>query len=181
MTECDEHTLIEKALQGDANAFGSIVDAHQAVVFNLALRMLGDRDDASDVSQAVFLKVWEKLATFDRRNKLFSWIYRIALNETLNFRRRRRPHETLEDSLPAPGDDPSGQYEASRESRAVQEALMELKTADREIVILHHVLRYSHRDIGELHHVPEKTIKSRLFTARERLEACLRRRGFGQP
>jgi RNA polymerase sigma-70 factor (ECF subfamily) len=180
MSECDERTLIEKALQGDTGAFGSIVDAHQAVVFNLALRMLGDPDDARDVSQAVFLKAWQKLPTFDRRNRLFSWIYRIALNETLNHRRGRRHHETLEETLPSTGDDPSGLYEASRDSQAVQEALMELKPADREVVVLHHLLGFSHRAIGELHHVPEKTVKSRLFTARERLEACLRRRGFGQ-
>jgi RNA polymerase sigma-70 factor (ECF subfamily) len=181
MTERDEQALVEQALKGDTDAFGAIVDAHQAVVFNLALRMLGDRDDALDVSQTVFLKVWQKLTTFDRRNRLFSWIYRIALNETLNFRRWRRPHEALDDTLPSAGDDPSRQYEARRESREMQEALMELKPADREILILHHVLCFSHRDIGEMRDVPEKTIKSRLFTARARLEVCLRRRGFGQP
>jgi len=57
---------------------------------------------------------------------------------------------------------------------------MELKPSDRELVVMHHVLRLSHREIGELARLPENTVKSRLFTARQRLEARLRRRGFGR-
>jgi RNA polymerase sigma-70 factor (ECF subfamily) len=181
MSEWDEPTILDRALAGDERAFGEIVDAHQGVVFNLALRMLNDHEDARDVAQAVFLKVWQHLGRFDRRGRLFSWIYRIALNETLNYRRGRRRHDEVDEALPSSDPGPASEYESGRRSQRVQEALMELKPEDREIVVLHHVLRLSHREIGELRHLPEKTVKSRLFTARQRLEARLRRRGFGTP
>ena len=180
MTEWDEPERIARALEGDEKAFGDIMAAHERVVYNLALRMLNDAEDARDVAQAVFVKVWQHLATFDRRGRIFSWIYRIALNETLNFRRRRRRHEEINDTLPSRDPDPSGMLESDQTSQLVQEALVELKPSDREIVVLHHVLHLSHREIGQLQHLPEKTVKSRLFTARQRLETRLRRRGFGQ-
>ena len=180
MTEWDEPERIARALEGDEKAFGDIVEAHQRVVYNLALRMLNDPDDARDVSQAVFVKVWRHLSSFDRRGRIFSWIYRIAINETLNFRRRRRRHEEIDDTLPARDADPAGKLESDQNSQLVQEALVELKPSDREIVVLHHLLHLSHREIGEIQHLPEKTVKSRLFTARQRLETRLRRRGFGQ-
>jgi RNA polymerase sigma-70 factor (ECF subfamily) len=179
MVENDESALIDRALKGDEQAFGSLVQAHQGVVYNLALRMLGSREDALDVAQVVFTKAWVKLATFDRRNRIFSWIYRIALNETLNHRRRRRPQEPLEETIRSPEEGPAEQHEADERSRLVQEALMEVRPNDRELLVLHHMLGFSHRDIAELHTIPEKTVKSRLFNARQRLEACLRRRGLG--
>jgi RNA polymerase sigma-70 factor (ECF subfamily) len=181
MSEHDESTLLDRSLNGDAAAFGCLVHVHEGVVYNLALRMLGNREDALDVAQVVFTKVWLKLATFDRRNKLFSWIYRIALNETLNHRRRRRAHEPLEETLRSPEAGPAERQETDERSRILQEALMEIRPAERELLILHHMLGFSHRDIGELHALPEKTVKSRLFNARQRLEACLRRRGLGTP
>jgi len=180
MIERDEPALVARALEGDTGAFGDIVESHQGVVYNLALRMLNDPEDARDVSQVVFLKVWQHLGTFDKRGRLFSWIYRIALNETLNFRRRRRRHEELDESIPSDDIGPAGAFDADRTSALVREALMELKPSDRELVVMHHVLRLSHREIGELARLPENTVKSRLFTARQRLEARLRRRGFGR-
>ncbi len=179
MGESDEGGLVERALQGDTGAFEQLVESHQAVVYNLAWRMLGNAEDALDVSQAVFTKAWLKLATFDRRNRLFSWIYRIAINETLNHRRRRRRTEPIEDTLPDTGAGPHERHEAEERSRILQEALMELGADDREIVVLHHLLGFSHREVGDLRGLPEKTVKSRLFTARQRLEAGLRRRGLG--
>ena len=84
MTAEDEEALVLRSLAGDQKAFGELVGAHQQVLFNVALRMLNDREDARDVTQTAFLKAWRKLDTYDRRNKFFSWIYRILLNEALN-------------------------------------------------------------------------------------------------
>jgi len=179
MNETEDDELVGRVLAGDDAAFGDLVARYQGLIFNLALRMLGNAEDARDVAQTVFMKAWRKLSTFDRGSRFFSWIYRISLNEILNQRRARRTTAPLDEALPATEPGPEQDHESTVRTAAVQEALMELRQADRELVVLHHLLRLSHREIAELHHVPEKTVKSRLFTARQRLEVHLRRRGFG--
>src|SRR5882672_7204875 len=99
MDTADEAALVARSLEGDHGAFASLVGAHQRVLFNVALRMLNNREDARDVIQTVFLKAWRKLDAFDRQLKFFSWIYRIMLNESLNLLERRRLHDPLDEAL----------------------------------------------------------------------------------
>lgn len=179
MAEFDESALLNRALQGDAEAFGRLVDAHAGVIFNLALRMTGNAEDARDLSQTVFVKAWEKLGSFRRENRLFSWLYRIAIHETLNFKRGRGPADPLDERHPDGTPGPAERYEREEEIAGVQMALQQLRSDDRELIVLRHFLSLSHVEMGELLHVPEKTVKSRLHTARLRLETALRRQGFG--
>lgn len=177
MTAEDEETLVLRSLAGDRRAFGELVRAHQRVLFNVALRMLNDREDARDVTQAAFLKAWRKLHTYDRRNKFFSWIYRILLNEAFNQLRRRRRMEPLDERTVCPERSPEERTEANELGAIVQGALMELSTDHRQVIILRHFHHLSHREIGDLLKVPEKTVKSRLYTGRQLLGGILRRRG----
>ena len=179
MTAEDEGDLIRRSLAGDPRAFGELVSAHQQVLFNVALRMLNDREDARDATQTAFLKAWRKLDTFDRRNKFFSWIYRILLNEALNRLRQRRRLEPLDERMVSPERSPEERTEASEIGGIVQEGLMELGTDHRQLIILRHFLQLSHREIADLLNLPEKTVKSRLYTGRQLLGGILRRRGIG--
>src|SRR5882762_2699539 len=99
--KCDEDDLVQRTLAGDREAFGSLVEAYQRVVFNLALRMVGDAEDARDVTQTVFVKAYQKLSTFDQRNRFFSWLYRIGINESINLLHRRKSREELDDRMEA--------------------------------------------------------------------------------
>ena len=173
----DEETLVLRSLAGDRRAFGELVSAHQRVLFNVALRMLNDREDARDVTQTAFLKAWQKLHTYDRRNRFFSWIYRILLNEALNQLRRRRRLEPLDERTVSPERSPEERTEAHEIGAIVQDALMELGTEHRQVIILRHFHHLSHREIGDTLNVPEKTVKSRLYTGRQLLAGILRRRG----
>lgn len=179
MAEFDERALLDRALGGDPEAFGELVDAHAPVIYNLILRMTGNPEDARDLSQTVFVKAWEKLSSFHRENRLFSWLYRIAIHETLNFKRGRGPAETLDEREPSAEPGPEERYERNEEIAGVQTALLQLRNEDRELIVLRHFLSMSHVEMSDLLHVPEKTVKSRLHTARLRLEAELRRLGFG--
>ena len=179
MAEFDERALVERALKGDREAFGDLVDAHGAVIYNLLLRMTGDAEEARDLSQSTFVKAWQRLGSFRGDSRFFSWVYRIAIHEALNFRRRRGPAEPLDESEPAREPGPAETYERNEEIDGVQTALLELRSEDREIIVLRHFLALSHIEIGGLLHVPDKTVKSRLHTAVLRLEAVLRRAGFG--
>lgn len=179
MSAEDEEALVLRSLAGDSRAFGELVSAHQRVLFNIALRMLNDREDALDVTQTAFLKAWRKLGTYDRRNRFFSWIYRILLNEALNQLRRRRRLEPLDERMVSPGRSPEERAEAGEIGAIVREGLMELGTDHRQVIILRHLLHLSHREMAGLLNLPEKTVKSRLYTGRQRLGGILRRRGVG--
>src|SRR5204862_7474435 len=144
----DEDALVQRTLSGDREAFGRLVEAYQGVLFNLALRMVGDPEDARDVTQTAFVKAYSKLATFDRRNRFFSWLYRIGINESLNWLGRRRSREELDDDLESPDAGPDKAAELSEEERLMNRALMDLTPDYRQVVILRHFLDFSHREIG---------------------------------
>ncbi len=143
----------------------------------MAYRMLNNCEDARDITQNVFLKAFRNLEGFDPKHKFFSWIYRIALNESINLRNSRRvPREVDErvaDGHPLP-DDLLCSTELSRE---IQSALMSMEPNQRAVIVLRHFHHCSYYDIGQILDIPEKTVKSRLFTARNQLREVLHRRG----
>ena len=168
----DDDLLVARCLQGDKTAFETLVERYQRVLFTVALRMLGDHDEAVDATQNAFVKSYEKLATFDRKRRFFSWIYRILFNECLNVRRDRKPREPLTPDLPAAGS-ASDLLEAHERRRSVQKAILTLPIEYREVVILRHFTELSYEEIGETLGIETKTVKSRLHSARQRLAELL--------
>ncbi len=169
--------LVEACRNGDRGAFGTLVARYQGPVYNAAYRVLGNADDAADTAQSVFLKVAERLHEYDSRFKFFSWLYRIAVNESLNLLRRKGREEPLDEEMDIPGADsanPEWQLGEAQLSRQVQAALMRLKDDDRVVVTLRHFSECSYREIGEILGLDEKTVKSRLFEARLRLRGLLK-------
>jgi RNA polymerase sigma-70 factor, ECF subfamily len=181
MDEVDEDALIERSLAGDGRAFGELIGAYERVVFNLALRMVNDREDARDLTQNVFIKAYRKLETFDRQRRFFSWIYRITINESLNLISRRKRHEELDEEIVSEERSPEERMDETQSQGLVQAAMMELSEDHRQTIILRHFLDQSHREMSELLDIPEKTVKSRLYTARQQLGEVLRRRGVRWP
>lgn len=172
-TDDQDRALVERCLEDHGDAAGALVDRYQQRLFNVALRMLGNVQDAEDVTQTVFLNVFDKLQTYDPRYKFFSWIYRMTVNESLNMLKRRKPTVSLEDDLDIPV--PEGGAAADRaevEDRA-RTALMGLKPDDRAVVVLRHFVSFSYQEIADVLEIPVQTVKSRLFTARERLRLAL--------
>jgi RNA polymerase sigma-70 factor, ECF subfamily len=178
MTEdADDGTLVRRCCGGDRRAFDALVVRYQKTVYNAALRMLHDREEARDVAQTVFLKAYEHLAQYDPKFKFYSWIYRIALNESINSLQHRRPHEAL--NLEAPDREP-GPEESLGQSQShdcLLRALMTLRTEYRAVIVLRHFTGCSYEDASEILGVPEKTIKSRLFSARQQLKSALEAQG----
>ncbi|HET7789330.1 MAG TPA: sigma-70 family RNA polymerase sigma factor [Gemmatimonadales bacterium] len=171
-TDDQDRALVGRYLEDDRDAAGPLVDRYQKRLFNVALRMLGNVQDAEDVTQTVFLNAFHRLRTYDPRYKFFSWIYRMAVNESLNLLKRRRPTVSLEDDLdlPAPG---AAADRATEAEDRVGRALMGLKPDDRAVVVLRHFVSFSYQEIAEVLQVPVQTVKSRLFTARERMRLAL--------
>ena len=168
----DDAVWVQRCLAGDSSAFEPLVERYHRPLFNLAARLLGNRDDALDAAQNAFIKAYENLRSFDQNQRFFSWIYQILRNDCLNTLRARRPSTPLPDDLQASGS-PADALEHRARQAAVQTALMQLTDDQREVILLRHFTELSYDEIAAATNVPVKTVKSRLFTARQRLAALL--------
>jgi RNA polymerase sigma-70 factor (ECF subfamily) len=168
-----DRALVRGWLEGRRDAASGLVDRYQKRLFNVALRMLGNVQDAEDVTQSVFLNAFRKLDTYNPEYRFFSWIYRMTVNESLNVLKRRKRTVTLESEsdIPAQGAAPDRSTEVQDH---VAQALMRLKPDDRAVVVLRHFVSFSYEEIADVLEIPVRTVKSRLFTARERLRLTLR-------
>lgn len=170
-TDEDDAAAIGRCLGGDTGAFDALVARHERVLFRVALRMLGNAEDARDATQTAFVKAFEQLHRYDPGFRFFSWIYRILANECLNRRRDRRPMSAMTDIATADG--PFEALEQRERQRLVQAALLDLPPAYREVVVLRHFSELSYEEMAVALDIPVKTVKSRLYTARQQLGARL--------
>jgi RNA polymerase sigma-70 factor (ECF subfamily) len=170
--EADDNALVRRCNAGDRQAFESLLNRYERGVFNAVLRMVGNFDDACDTTQEVFVKAFQNLRSFDPRHRFFSWIYRIAINESLNLVSKRSRRRTATGFLIEPVD-PTDGHRAAAAGRDLYEALARLRPDQRSVIVLKHILGCSYRDIAEILRIPESTVKSRLFAAREDLRAIL--------
>jgi RNA polymerase sigma-70 factor (ECF subfamily) len=172
-----DEALVARCRNGDGSAFTVLVGRYQGPIYNAAYRVLGNAEDASDITQSVFLRIAERLDDYDSQFKFFSWIYRIALNESLNLLRsngREQPLGDDEDLVPDDAHaDPESQALGAELSARVQRALMKLKAQDRMVLVLRHFSECSYREIAVVLEIDEKTVKSRLFEARSRMRGLL--------
>ncbi|MFQ5454213.1 MAG: RNA polymerase sigma factor, partial [Candidatus Zixiibacteriota bacterium] len=136
-----------------------------------------DYEEAQDIAQTVFVKAFEKLDTFNPDYKFFSWIYRMMVNESINFLNKRKQFEELDQSITSPEKNPEELYNDNKLSQTVQEALMELHIEHRVAIVLRHFGNLSYREMSYVLELPEKTVKSRLFSARRVLNKILLKRG----
>ncbi len=173
MSKPDDTKLIERCIKGDLQAFETLLIQYEKPVFNAAYRMLNNREDAIDVTQTVFLKVYENFDRFDPSRRFFSWVYRIALNESINWLGKQNRLEPLQHEPLSDGKGPEEEAEDAELSAEVQAALMTISTDYRTVVILKHYLGCSYMEISEVLEIPEKTVKSRLYSARQLLKAAL--------
>ena len=173
MSKTDDTQLIERCRSGDRQAFEALLAEYEKPVFNAAYRMLNSRDDAQDVTQTVFLKVFENIDQFDPSRRFFSWIYRITLNESINWLGKTNRLEPLTYEAAFEGKGPEQEVESANVAANVQAALMTIKSDYRSVVVLKHFLGCSYVEISQILDVPEKTVKSRLYTARQQLKNAL--------
>lgn len=181
MTEVSEKKIIEKVLGGDANAFEELVLKYEKTVYNLALRMVGDRDDASDMTQEAFIKAYGSLSSFRGDSKFSVWIYRIATNVCLDFLRSKSRKQQVsltvsddddEDAqldIPDPKADPEQQLIKKISMQSVEEGLKTLPDKQRQILVMRELGGMSYAEIGKALSLEEGTVKSRIFRARKRL------------
>lgn len=177
MNRDQETNLVMACQKGDKKALDTLVRQLEKPVYNAAYRMLGNRDEAADVTQVTFLKVFENIQRFDPSRRLFSWTYRVALNESIDQLKRRKRTQPLADTAHSDADMPQDNVETSQLRDEVQATLMELNEDQRAVIALRYFSDCSYREIGEILRLPEKTVKSRLFEARRHMRDKLCQHG----
>ena len=185
--------VIESCKAGDKKAFAEIVLTYQKKVFNIALRILGNMEEAKDLAQEVFLSVFQSIKDLREVERFEPWLMQITLNHCRNrwkYLKRRRyfnsdslddPIETDEGSVPMQIYDPSDNPEVHAEKKMIrqwiQRGLLKLKEGQRELIVLRDLQGLSYEEIGKVFSLPEGTVKSKIHRARMDLKEILERMG----
>lgn len=184
-----ERELVQRAKAGDNAAFSQLVSAYEGKIYNLALRYMGNPDDAMDASQEVFLRMFRFLSGFQEDSSFSTWLYRIGVNvcKDMLSRRSRRAEQPLEisddEEETRPADIPDGRYDPERIlegtelRRILADAIAELPEPQQEMIVLRDVQGLSYEEIGQVLCLEAGTVKSRLFRARENLRKKLLQNG----
>ena len=184
MTVFFENEIIRSVLRGNVNDFEKLVTAYEKNVYNIALKMVGDPDDAADMTQETFIKAYRALSGFRGDSKFSSWLYRIASNVCLDFLRSRSRHPQVslstvdEDDratfeLPDMRQNPEEQLMKKLGMEAVRRGLEQLPEQQRQILVLRELGGLSYAELAQTLGLEEGTVKSRIFRARKRLCALL--------
>ena len=172
-----DEVLIERAREGERQAFETLVHRHSDAVLNFLIRFMPDRDDAEDITQETFIRAFGNLERFDpARGRFRSWLYRIAANLSLNELKRRersaaREEAAAENLRPEPDD--GGRGVRSLEHRPLHQALQTLSDTERQVILLAYYHDLTYREIAETLGIPLGTVKSRMYCGVMRLRKIL--------
>jgi RNA polymerase sigma-70 factor (ECF subfamily) len=172
----DESKLIEQSLSGDPEAYGALVNQHQNMIRAMAFRMTGSLDDAEELAQDAFLRAYQQLATFNNGSKFSTWLCKIAINLSLDWRRRENRRSDIHSKWAADAilDSNSNAGFPDELSRCVQAALNQLPVKQRAAIVLTTYENQSHAQAAKTLGCTEATISWRVFAARRKLKRLLR-------
>jgi len=178
----DETELLERARKGDSQAFGALVERYQRRVVGVAQAVVHNQDDAIELAQETFVRAYENLSKFESRSSFSTWLYRIAANLSIDFRRREGRHQVLrgEDAeteinrLPSPRGDSYQESVRTELNKRINGALEQLTPEHRAVILLREVEGLSYDEISDMLQVPRGTVMSRLHYARSHMRTILK-------
>ena len=178
--------LVLKAQQGDVHAFDELVERYHGKIYGLTYNMTSNREDAEDLTQEVFVKAFQALPRFKGKSSFYTWLYRIAVNKTINYRKKRNRKRALSldqfdqeiktdevyHDLTSKGS-PLRNVSLTELQKKMNEALLTLSEKHRTVVVLHDMQGIPHEEIAKMVGASVGTIRSRLFYARRQMQAEL--------
>lgn len=185
----EEAALVRRVQAQDEMAFREIVDRYQAKVYSIIYGILRNRNDAEDIAQQVFAKIYFSIKNFDFRSSLLTWIYKITVNECYDYLRKKRVRKlvyesdfTAEDSLLMENSEPSMDLKAPVDVQLAQRDLItkllsKISDEDRSLILLKEVEGHSVEELSQMTGMNENTIKVKLFRARQKLVKAAQRLG----
>ena len=181
-----EQELVERAKRGDETAFEALVTDNEKRIYNLCRRLVGNPEDAAELTQEAFLNAWRGLGRFQGESSFSTWLYRLASNACVDLLRRESRHRTaaglsLDDeelNLDVPDETPSPQDEAERRElrEEIERGLASLTPEHRQVLVLREIHQLSYDEIAETLDLDVGTVKSRVSRARRLLQETLGRR-----
>lgn len=180
-----DRELVARAGAGDQEAFEQLVRDNQNRVYSLAVRLVGDREEAADLAQEAFLKAWQGLSSFQGESSFSTWIYRLTTNVCIDYLRRKKRRQEVEPAVslddedsgwaePADaGQDPQRKLEEAERSRALSRGLERLPEHQRQVLVMRELSGLSYQEIGAATGLDLGTVKSRIARARLALRKIL--------
>ena len=180
--DVDEAELIERARAGDTKAFGVLVERYQRRVVGVAMAVVHDQEDALELAQETFVRAFENVGKFESRSSFSTWLYRIAANIAIDFRRRERRHPTMRGDeaeielqrLPSKLGDAFKETQRGEMAERIRRALDQLTPEHRAAILLREVEGLSYDEISDVLQCPRGTVMSRLHYARNHLREMLK-------
>jgi len=187
LAETPESELIQNSREGNLSAFDELVRRHQSRIYATVYHMTSNREDADDLTQETFLKAYKALKSFKGDSSFYTWVYRIAVNKTINFikQRRRKSAQMSLNDMDMSGEGrsqllefisdhtPRRDIRLSELQTKLNEALQKLSEVHRLVVTLHDIQGMPHEEIGKIMECNTGTVRSRLFYARQQVQAHL--------
>ncbi len=183
-----ESQLIKRSIDGDMDAFEELVLLYDKQIYNYCFRMTNNAEDAEDLAQEVFIKVYRSLGSFKSESKFSTWIYRIAHNTCIDNHRKKKfrllslsPREENDRQMKVPDREPLPEDQmVSREKYdLIKECIAELKPDYKSIIILRDIQNYTYQEIADILNIPLGTVKSNISRARALLRETLKSRLAG--
>jgi RNA polymerase sigma-70 factor (ECF subfamily) len=183
--ESEDVLLVRRCLKGEEKAHRQLLSKYRRPVYNLAWRMVGDEEDAKDVTQETFIRAFRALSTYDVNRPFTSWLFRIATNLCIDYLRRRRPNvhsldgmrgadneyrtADIEDPTPRP----DVRHEMAEQRRMLERMVQGLPPRYKVVILLRHGRELSYNEIAEILNVPVGTVKARIHRAHSLLRSNL--------
>ncbi|GBF31972.1 RNA polymerase sigma factor SigW [Desulfocucumis palustris] len=186
MTAVTDELLVHKTIQGDRDAYGQLVERYQHQLYDLIFKMLNNQEDARDVSQEIFIKVFRSLDKFRYESKFSTWLYRVATNHCLDFLRKKKREKERYLIRESPPEDGAGREPQSggcwepeqsllqkENLQRLQKALEQLPETYRLPLLMQHYRKMSYQEIAQIMNIPVKTVATRIYRAKNMLKECL--------
>jgi len=178
----DEQVLVDRISSGDSTAFQEFVERYKKKIYYVAYDITGDHNDAEDVSQEVFIKVFRSLKTFRRNAKISSWLYQVSVNASIDLLRKKssKPEKSMDDieradiqeNLPGSGtraQNPERSAEDFLIQKHISEALQKVSPKERSVFVMRHYNELKIREIAEILNVSPGTVKALFYRATRKL------------
>ncbi len=170
-----DEELVQLVKMGEVEPFDELVRRHEIKVHNLCYKMLKNYDDAKDMAQETFLKAYRNIKSFDGRSKFTTWLYRIAVNNCINFMKKEHPSEEIKDEiLEIPMDDPVEQYKKKKMKEVIYNAISKLPEVQKSVFTLRALEELPYQEISTILNKPVNTVKVNYHLAVKNLKNYLK-------
>jgi len=173
-----DYELVLACLEGDKDCFGEIVSRYKNLVYSVVLRMVADKEEANDLAQEVFIKLYRNLEKYSDEFKFSTWTIRIATNHVIDWRRKKKQEtvnidDVAEGLTASNGASPEDEYIAQEQSRMLRDLVAGLPDIYRVPIVLYHEQGLSYQEIAEITDEPLSKVKNRIFRGRKMLKESL--------